>query len=271
MWPSFFLMPALRATFPRLRRPSLTHGWRDAILQLILLGCADLLYEAVRGLVAGQAPVALANAGAIVSLERTLGVFIEPQAQAVGLEYHWLVVAANWFYMNCQFTLTALFLAWVYAYRNHAFYFVRNMFGVSMAIALVVHLLVPVAPPRMLPQWGFVDTIASVAHINQDSGAVGTMVNPYAAVPSMHMCFALLVGFTGLRLSTRRWLRGVWVAYPLVVLAVIVVTANHFLFDALTGAVTAAVAAVAAHHLMARARPARWSWAPDPTGAAGPR
>jgi hypothetical protein len=246
----------------------LPNGWRDAALQLALWGVADLLYEGVRGLVAGRADAALANGRAVIALEQATGTFLEPKIQSLFTGSHIVIDAANWIYMNAQFTVNLLFLALLYAYRNEIFYFVRNMFFVAMGIALVVHLTVPVAPPRMFTQYGFVDTVHKFAHVNQDTGAVSMFVNPYAAVPSMHMCFALLVGATALRLTSRRWLRVLAMAYPVVVLAVIVITANHFFFDAVIGAVTALVAAVAAQWVMARLRPDAWAW--RPVGSATP-
>jgi membrane-associated phospholipid phosphatase len=240
----------------------LPKGGRDAFVQLALWGAADAMYELVRGIVAGQGSVALANAHSVISLEKATGTFVEPQIQALFTGSGVLMDAANWIYMNAQFTVNLVFLAFIYVYRNEIFYFVRNMFFVSMGIALIVHLAVPVAPPRMFPQYGFVDTVHKFAHVNQDSGAVSVFVNPYAAVPSMHMCFALLVGATGFRL-TRRWLlRALAISYPLLVLAVIVITGNHFFFDAAVGAVLAVVAAIAAHRVMARLRPDAWAWRP---------
>src|SRR5258708_34040012 len=80
----------------------------------------------------------------------------------------------------------------------------------------------------------------------------------------MHMCFALLVGVTALRIAKRRWVRVLALLYPLLVLAVIVVTANHFILDAVAGALTAVLAGVIAAKVMARARPPAWAW---PRGA----
>jgi hypothetical protein len=247
-----------RATGAISRR--LPKGWRDAIWQFALWGIADLLYEGVRGLVAGRYDVALANARAVIALERATGTFFEQRLQSMFVASQTLMDAANWIYMNAQFTVNLVFLAFIYSQRNEIFYFVRNMFFVAMGIALVVHLAVPVAPPRMFPQLGFVDTVHKLAHVNQDTGAVSMFVNPYAAVPSMHLCFALLVGTTLFRLTERRWLRLIATVYPLLVLAVIVLTANHFFFDALMGAVTALVAAIAAPWVMARMRPEAWAW-----------
>jgi hypothetical protein len=253
----------------RLPERPLPYGWRDAVLQVALWGLADLLYEGVRGIVVGHQSVALANADSVVRIEKATGTFIEPAVQRLLIHNHAVVVVANWLYANAQFTVNAVFLALIYFYRNEIFYFVRNMFFVAMGIALIVHVSMPVAPPRMLPQYGFVDTIQRIGHVNQDSGAISLFVNPYAAVPSMHMCFALLVGITGWRLTRKPWLKIAFAGYPLLVLAVIVVTANHFFLDAVAGALTAAAAALVAQLVMSRMRPAHWSWAPltTPAGA----
>ena len=90
-------------------------------------------------------------------------------------------------YMNSHFVVTTAFLVWLYLFRNQNFYFVRNMFMVAMALALVGYALVPTAPPRLFPQEGFVDTITDYAQVNHDSGLVKLFINPYAAIPSMHV------------------------------------------------------------------------------------
>jgi hypothetical protein len=224
---------------PRMRLPS---SRAHAALQAALFLIADLLYEAVRGLVVGHPETALANARAIVGLERTLGIFVEPRIQQAVLGHHGVIAVADWLYLNVQFTANAAFLAFLYLCRHVEYARVRNMMFAAMGIALVVHLRLPVAPPRMLAGEGFVDTVKLLGHIDQDNGAVSTLVNPYAAVPSMHACFALIVGLTGARLTRRRLPRVLWCAYPLLVLAVILVTANHFFLDAAAGALTAAAA-----------------------------
>jgi membrane-associated phospholipid phosphatase len=248
----------------RLPATALPRGWRDAILQIALWGLADLLYEGVRGIVVGQQSIALANARWIVSAERATGIFAEPSIQRLLIGDHAVINVTNYVYGNAQFTVNAVFLACIYMYRNDIFYFVRNMFFVSMAIALVVHLSLPVAPPRMLPQYGFVDTIQQFAHINQDTGAISLFVNPYAAVPSMHVCFALLVGVTGFVLARPLWLKGICVLYPVLILFAIVVSANHFFLDAVAGAMTAGVAFLVANYVMSRVRPHQWAWAHAP-------
>jgi hypothetical protein len=259
-------MPRSRVLLGRagLRFP---RGWHDAVLQAALWALADLLYEGVRGIVAGRETVAFANTRAVISLEQATGTFWEPHIQTWILGHRQLIDVINWIYLNAQFSVNLFFLAALYVWRNEIFYFVRNMYFVAMGLALIVHLSFPVAPPRLFPQYGFVDTVQRYAHINQDVGAISLFVNPYAAVPSMHMCFSLLVGGTTIRLTRRPWLRAIGVLYPLLVLFAIVSTGNHFIFDAATGAVLAVIAGFVAHRVMARARPEIWAWgAPEPIG-----
>jgi PAP2 superfamily len=241
--------------------PRLPRGWHDAVLQAALWGLADLLYEGVRGIVAGRTSVAFDNTRWVISFEQSTGTFWEPHVQSWILGHRELIEVINWIYLNAQFSVNLFFLAALYIWRNEIFYFVRNMYFVAMGLALVVHLAFPVAPPRLFPQYGFVDTVQRYAHINQDVGAISLFVNPYAAVPSMHMCFSLLVGATTIRLTRRPWLRLLGALYPLVVLFAIVSTGNHFVFDAAAGAVLAVVAGLVASRVMARMRPDTWAWA----------
>jgi hypothetical protein len=146
--------------------------------------------------------------------------------------------------------------------RNDNFYFVRNMFLVAMGLALIGYAFFPAAPPRVLPSLGFTDTVASVAHVNDNSSISSIFVNQYAAVPSMHIAFALMIGVPGTLLCRSYAARLWWSAYPMLVFFVIVVTANHFWFDAACGAAVACMAAVAATQL-ARVRPTVWAWRED--------
>jgi membrane-associated phospholipid phosphatase len=237
----------------------LPRGWPDAGRQLGLFVLADLCYETVRGLAEGRAGLAFANAERIVGLERATGTFFEPGLQAAILEHRWLVDFANWAYMNTHFVVTTAFLVWLYLSRNDAYYFVRNMFLVAMGLALVGYTAFPTAPPRLLPELGFVDTISAYAGVGHDSALVRLFVNPFAAVPSMHVAFALMIGVSGAMLARRAAVRALWALYPLLVFAAIVVTANHFWVDAAAGALVAGLAALAASTVLARLRPAAWS------------
>lgn len=237
----------------------LPHGWRDLLLQLGLFFFAYQGYQVVRGLVDGKAALAFDNAEHIVSIERGLGTYFEPGLQAWAINTAWLIEPANWLYVNTHFVITTTFLAWLYLFRNEHFPFVRNMFMVAMGIALAGYALFPTAPPRLLPGDGFVDTLASFTSVDQDSNAVSLLVNKYAAVPSMHVGFALMIAGTAVSIVANRAGKALWSLYPLLVFGVVVVTANHFWLDAAAGAVVAAASALIAHRLLAPVRPT-WSF-----------
>jgi hypothetical protein len=242
----------------------LPKGWGDAGRQLGLFVLADLCYETVRGIAEGRADVAFANADRLIAAEKATGTFFEPDLQSALLSHQWLIEAANWMYMNTHFVITTSFLIWLYLFRNESYYFVRNMFMVAMALALIGYALYPTAPPRLLPEQGFVDTITDFAQVNHDSALVKLFVNPYAAVPSMHIAFALMISVPAISIARHAASKLLWALYPLLVLFVVVVTANHFWLDAAAGALVAGMAALVAHRLLARVGPGEWSWRPAP-------
>ena len=237
----------------------LPNGWLDALRQLALFAGAYYAYRLVRGFVDGQAGLAFENARDLVHFERTIGLFFEPGLQAWARGQDWILTGANWMYVNSHFVVTTTFLIWLYIARNQAYYFVRNMFMVAMSLALVGYLAYPTAPPRFLPEWGFTDSVASLVGESAENSA-NVLYNPFAAVPSMHVAFALMIAVPAVALVRNRVIKGLWAMYPLLVTFVVVVTANHFWVDAALGALVAAVSAVAASAALARARPDAWAW-----------
>jgi hypothetical protein len=233
------------------------HGPLDLLRQLALFFAAYYAYRLVRGQVDGRAADAFEHARALIDIERTLHVFVEPAVQSWAEGSQLIVDAASWIYINAQTSVTLGALVWLYLFRNESFYFVRNMMMVAMAIALLGYVAFPTAPPRFLPEWGFTDSVSEFTNIPQDSVAVNALFNPYAAVPSMHVAFALMIGWPLARLVRWRPIAVFWSAYPMLVTFVIVVTANHFIADAVLGAMTAGASAYAAAW-MARARPEAW-------------
>ena len=238
----------------------LPKGWGDAGRQLVLLVMVDVAYELVRGIADGQRAEAIAHGRQVIDFERSTHSLFEPSVQAFFLPARWLIDVANQIYLNSQFSITIAFLIWLYLFRNESYYFVRNMFVVSMGLALIGYTLYPTAPPRMFPEHGFVDTITDFSNVNHDSALAKIFINPYAAVPSMHCAFALMIGATGVRVSRRWFTRAFWAAWPLLVTWVVIVTGNHYWADAVLGWMVAGTAALVAHRLLARARPEAWSW-----------
>jgi hypothetical protein len=246
----------------------LPHGVGDVLWQVLLFAVAYYGYRAVRGVVDDPAGAAVAfqHARELIHLEQALNIFVEPSIQTWASTKPVVIDFASWMYINAQTSVTLGALAYLYLFHNSSFYFVRNMFMVAMAIALVGYLVFPTAPPRFMPEWGFFDAVADFTGVHHDSVVVDSLFNPYAAVPSMHVCFALMVGVPLARLSRHRVTRVAWSLYPLLVTFVIVATANHFLADAFLGALTAGLAAWAAAWL-ARARPSAWTFTSGPQAA----
>src|SRR5271166_3828611 len=237
----------------------LPNGWPDALRQVSLFGAAYLAYRLARGWAEGDANAAFAHARDLISLERGLHVFVEPSIQAWASGSHLVMVLASWLYVNAQTTVTIAALLYLYVRHNRNFYFVRNMFMIAMAIALVGYTVFPTAPPRFMPEWGFIDSVSDFTgvHVSHASASMNALFNPYAAVPSMHVAFALMIGWPLARLARRRIVSVLWLLYPFLMTFVIVVTANHFIFDALLGALTAGASAYGATWL-ARVRPSVW-------------
>jgi hypothetical protein len=233
----------------------------DLLWQIVLFCGAYWLYRLVRGQVFTQSAAAFEHARDIVSLERTLHVFVEPKIQHWAIGTGWVDDVGSWMYLNTHFVVTTCTLAFIYLFRNEHYYFVRNMFMVAMGLALVGYVVFPTAPPRMLPELGFIDSVSDFTGVSSDA-SVNALFNPYAAVPSMHVGFALMLAVPMIRMTRRRWAKVLWALYAPVVTMVVIVTANHWVFDAATGAAVAAVSAVAAQTVFARVRPRAWAWAP---------
>ncbi len=136
----------------------LPHGWLDALRQVTLFALAYFAYRLVRGFAEGDANAAFAHARDLISLERGMHLFVEPSVQAWASGSHFVILLASWLYVNAQGPITIAALLYVYMRHNSSFYFVRNMFLIAMAIALVAYIVFPTAPPRFLPEWGFTDT-----------------------------------------------------------------------------------------------------------------
>jgi hypothetical protein len=251
----------VRALIDRIGR-WLPQGYGDAGRQLGLFVLAELSYETVRGIADGERAQAFVNGANVISLEKSLHTFFEPDVQAFFMHPRWLIDFANFMYMNSHFVVTTAFLVWLYLFRNSNFYFVRNMFMVAMGLALIGYAFLPTAPPRLFPQEGFVDTITQYAQVNHDSGLVKLFINPYAAIPSMHVAFSTMIGVAGALIARHTITRAFWCAYPVLVFWVVVVTANHFWVDGAVGLLVAVLSALTARQVLARVRPAVWSWRP---------
>ena len=238
----------------------LPKGWGDLGRQILILVGVDLAYTAVRGIADGEKSVAMAHGQQVIEFEQGMHLLFEPDVQSFFLPARWVIDLANQLYLNAQFSIALGFLVWLYFFRNESYNFVRNMFVVSMGLALVGYTLYPTAPPRMFPEYGFIDTINEFSGVNHDSGLAKAFINPYAAIPSMHCAFAVMIGATGALVCRHWWSRAFWASWPLLILWVVIVTGNHYWIDAVLGWMVAITAALVAQRLLARARPEVWSF-----------
>ncbi|HEY5977935.1 MAG TPA: phosphatase PAP2 family protein [Solirubrobacterales bacterium] len=237
----------------------LPKGWGDLVRQIGILVGVDLAYTFVRGIVDSEKGLAMAHGQQLIDFEKATGTFFEPDLQAFFLPAQWTIDFANQIYLNAQFSIAIGFLFWLYLFRNESYYFVRNMFVVAMGIALVGYTAYPTAPPRMFEHLGFVDTLNAYSDVGHDSSIAKIFINPYAAVPSMHCAFAMMIGASGVMICRHWWAKTWWAVWPLLVSWVTIVTANHYWVDAALGWMVALAAALAALRL-ARARPEAWSF-----------
>ena len=249
------------------RERGLPNGWRDMVRQLTLFASAYLGYRLIAGRLPARTGTASAfhHASQVISLERTLHIFVEPQIQAWAAHSHLLLTIAAYVYLNAQTTLIVGALLYIYFAHNRSYYFVRNMMMVAMAIALVCYALYPTAPPRFLPEWGFLDTNQIVTGFTSGTAA-NYFVVQYAAIPSMHIGVAAMLAWPLARLVRPRPLKLLWALWPLIITFVTIITGNHFFLDAVLGFATAGVAAVAARRL-AVIRPHAWGLEPRPSSS----
>jgi hypothetical protein len=219
------------------------------------------LYEVVRGQGHASLGVAREHTDGIVALERHLHLFGERTVQQAA---HWVPALPTLLgiaYIALHFLGTAGFLIWVHRTHPRSFPLVRNTLIAATGVALSIYLLYPVAPPR-LAGLGFVDTVTHNAKVNLSSDLLGGLYNPFAAVPSLHFGYALLVGVTVAVLTKGRVARAIGWSYPAVMLLVIVATGNHFFFDAAGGALAIGIGYVAASWVDSPATHAK-RWQPD--------
>ncbi len=222
-------------------------GWRDFWIQALVFWTFNLSYEASRGLSDGGRTTALANGERVIDAEKSLGIFWEHDLQ------DWVLSApgiferiANETYFNCQFTISFGVLLWVYFFRNHAFYFVRNVIVAADFIGLFGYITFPTAPPRLIPGGGFVDTTLNDSTVSHESWIIKTFANEYAAMPSLHTAYALTIGTTAVLVCRSIVAKVLWSLYPGLVIYSIISTGNHFILDAVAGAFVAQLAFLAA-------------------------
>jgi membrane-associated phospholipid phosphatase len=224
-------------------RRVLPRGWADFAFQLALWIGFLLAYQVARGVADRSSARAFENGLKVIDLEQRANALVEVSLQSFVHSSNFLMAATSYTYWLSQFTVLGLALLWVYLRRNESFLRFRNLVMLANVIGLAGYVLLPTAPPRMFPGFGFADTLALFGSLNHGSGLIELASNPYAAMPSLHAADSLIVGIT-LAAICRSWpARLVWLAWPAWVWFSVMATGNHFWLDIAAGVLVAALAA----------------------------
>ncbi|MFD8016037.1 phosphatase PAP2 family protein [Streptomyces sp. NPDC058955] len=248
-----------------LRPGSREEGGRPPLLrELLLVTGLFLVYKVGRLAANGHETRAFHNADRVWDAERALHLPGEGTIQQLLLHGEPLIRVANTYYAAVHFPATIAFLAWLYWRRPAHYPWARRVLALVTGAALALHILLPLAPPRMLAATGLVDTARVYGpSVYGAAPEADSMANQFAAMPSLHFGWALMVAI-GLIAATRSPLRWWWLLHPALTLLVIVGTANHYWLDAAVAAVLLGLALLAVPKPVRPVGPVRSATAPAP-------
>ncbi len=210
-------------------------GGEDVFRQAIIMALCYVAYDVSRALAMGREAVAMANGIFFMNLEKALGIWWEPWIQARVSAFDPLMTALVYLYQDIHLPMIIGSMVWLFTQRREHWTFYRNWFLALNFIAVLVFALLPTAPPRMI----FTSGVADINFLHGVRSAIlenGLLANPFAAMPSLHFGYALFIGIMLYTLAHGRWVRYLGFVYAAVVLLAIVATGNHFIIDALAGA-----------------------------------
>ena len=211
-----------------------------AIPELLLVAGLFLIYKLGRIAAEGHVAEAFGNARHVWSAERWLHLPNEVDLQRALLSSLDFVRAANVYYAYVHFPATIAVLLWLYIRRPAHYVPIRRLMTVLTGFALLIHFAFPLAPPRMLSGDGLMDTASRYGPSVYGSPSTDTLSNQYAAMPSLHFGWALVIAIALIMTLRSRW-RWLWLLYPAATAFVILGTANHYWLDCLAaGAIVGA-------------------------------
>ncbi|MER5371238.1 phosphatase PAP2 family protein [Streptomyces sp. NPDC002722] len=236
------------------------------VRELLLVVGLFVIYKLGRQAANGHVDEAFRNAGNVWDFERSVHLPGEGAVQSLLLHNETLIHLANTYYATVHFPATLLFLVWLYWRRPRHYIWSRRILAALTGAALALHLLFPLAPPRLLAATGLVDTGQVYGpSVYGATPATDSMANQFAAMPSLHFGWAVMVA-VGLIVATRSRWRWLWLLHPLVTLLVIVGTANHYWLDSIVVSALLAVAFAALRLPRTDPVPAHLPWLPAPGG-----
>jgi hypothetical protein len=208
----------------------------EVLREVAQLLAAFLVYNLGRVLATQELGRADAHAHGVLDAERWLRLPAEATLQTWALGHDWIVELANRYYVSVHFPLTIAVLVWLYRYRRPAYHWAKRALLGATTVALVFTVLLPVTPPRLLGSLGMVDTGHAGGISIYQAPVLGSMSNEYAAMPSLHVGWALLIAVVLIAACRTRW-RWLWLLHPLATVFVVVSTANHYWLDGIAGSI----------------------------------
>ncbi len=200
------------------------------------------VYKLVRHSAGSRVSSAFENGKEIVHLEQVLGIFTEVELQRLALSSQGFVKFLNQYYLLGHFSAAMITFLWMYTRHPAGYAKIRRVLITLTLLGLAVHIAYPLAPPRMLTDIGFVDTAKVFGPDTYgENSSFRALANQFAAMPSMHFGWAVLIAWGAVRYSRSRF-RALVVLHPVLTLAAIVLTANHYWLDAVVAAVLLVVA-----------------------------
>src|SRR6266540_3987960 len=224
-------------------RRYLPRGWSDFGLQVAIWFGFLFAYQIARGIADRDPTRAFQNGLRVIGWEERVTNLFELTLQNVAHSSGVLTAAVSWTYWNSEFTVVGLVLLWVYLRRNEHFVRFRNWILAANVLGLLGYVLLPTAPPRMFPTFGWGDTLADFGGLNHGNGLIELASNPYAAMPSLHAADALIVGVCLALIVKPRWAKALWLLWPAWVSFAVMATGNHFWLDCVAGIAVALAAA----------------------------
>ncbi|MGE0599367.1 MAG: phosphatase PAP2 family protein [Dehalococcoidia bacterium] len=210
---------------------------RVGVHEIVVVVVSFLIYFAIRGAVVDRAGEAMVRSIHLIELEQRLHLYHELRMQSWILDHYWLIKLMNWVYFWGHMPLVIVVAVWLYVWHRKAYFITRNAFLASGAIGVVIYWLFPVAPPRLIPFAGFIDTMAAFDRVGYNAQEARAFVNPYAAVPSLHFGWSLLLAVIVAWISRRPAAYVFAFAWPVAMFFAVVMTGNHFILDAVAGAI----------------------------------
>nr|WP_246430759.1 bifunctional glycosyltransferase 87/phosphatase PAP2 family protein [Streptomyces rectiverticillatus] len=226
----FAWVPLLRFWKRPLTRP-------NVLLDLMLMRVGYWVYSIIRAQATGERSLAEAHGRQILGIEEFLHIDVEHGFNHFVAGVGWLTDGMNYYYGTFHFLVPVSLLAYLYVRRPGTYRWARTALSLATLIALAGFWVYPLAPPRLMPGLGFIDTANGPQDFdNPDFGTLTELSNQYAAMPSLHIGWSLWCGIVIAVVTPKLWMKCLGMLYPLLTLSVIVGTANHYLLDAVGGA-----------------------------------